>query len=239
MMSPIYAFTPDEISKIRMIDRNAPLYNCIVRCAKNGNEQCKDFLEEITILRRFSAALPVCELIRKIYEHTDYTSIVLAMENGENRYANLNLLLDYANNFDSEQANGLCSFIRHIDRLEQNKVELASAGTVSPNADVVRIMSIHKSKGLEFPVCIIANCSGKFNKESLKNNMILHSKIGVGIKRRNTKNMHEFSTIMHTATKLAVENDEISEEMRVLYVAMTRAKEKLLLCCQLTSPKTK
>ena len=239
MMSPIYAFTPDEISKIRMIDRNAPLYNCIVRCAKNGNEQCKDFLEEITILRRFSAALPVCELIRKIYEHTDYTSIVLAMENGENRYANLNLLLDYANNFDSEQANGLCSFIRHIDRLEQNKVELASAGTVSPNADVVRIMSIHKSKGLEFPVCIIANCSGKFNKESLKNNMILHSKIGVGIKRRNTKNMHEFSTIMHTATKLAVENDEISEEMRVLYVAMTRAKEKIITVLSINKPQNK
>lgn len=228
MMSPIYAFCADDVSKIRLIDRTIPLYNCVVICAKNGDEHCKNFLNELEILRRFSAALPVSELIRKVYDQTDYLYLALAMNNGESRCANLNLLLQYADNFDSGQSNGLSAFIRYIDKLEKKGIELASASTISSNANVVRIMSIHKSKGLEFPVCIIANCSGKFNKESLKNNMILHSKIGVGVTRRNTQKMHEFPTVMHTATKLAVEHDEISEEMRVLYVAMTRAKEKII-----------
>jgi len=239
MMSPIYAFSPDAVSKIRLIDRNIPLYNCVVICAQNGNERCKNFLNELEILRRFSAALPVSELIRKVYEQTDYLCLALAMNNGESRCANLNLLLQYADNFDVGQANGLSAFIRYIDKLEEKGIELSSASTISPNANVVRIMSIHKSKGLEFPVCIIANCSGKFNKESLKNNMILHSKIGVGVTRRNTQKMHEFPTVMHTAAKLAVEHDEISEEMRVLYVAMTRAKEKIITVLPLENVQNK
>ncbi|MEG0978536.1 MAG: helicase-exonuclease AddAB subunit AddA [Oscillospiraceae bacterium] len=239
LMSPVFAFSPDDIAKLRLADRNVPLYNCIVICAKSGNEQCKQFLSQIEILRRFSAALPVSELIRKVYEQTDYLCLALSMQNGESRHANLNLLLQYADNFDSNQANGLSAFIRYIDKLEEKDIELASAGTISPNANVVRIMSIHKSKGLEFPVCIIANCSGKFNKDSLKNNMILHSKLGVGFTRRDTQKMNEFPTAMHTASKLAVEHDEISEEMRVLYVAMTRAKEKLIAVLSLENTQGK
>lgn len=235
LMSPIFGFTPDELAKIRLIDKNTSLYNCALKSANSGNDECKEFIDKITILRKFAAALPVCELIRKIYNETDYICLALAMENGSRRQANLNLLLDFANSFDKDKANGLSSFIRYIDNMSEKSIEIQSANDTSPNDNVVKIMSIHKSKGLEFPYCIIANCSKQFNTMSTRSNMILHPSLGVGMTRRNSKNMHEFETAMHLATKIAVEQDELSEEMRVLYVAMTRAREKLI--CVMTYDK--
>jgi ATP-dependent helicase/nuclease subunit A len=228
MMSPLFAFSSDDAAQIRLIDREASIYECIKQKAANGDVRCCEFLDELFILRRLCAALPVSELIRRIYEQTGYMNIVLAMENGKQRKANLKLLLTYAENFDNGKASGLSGFIRFIDSLQEKEVELNSAGTVSEGEDVVHIMSIHKSKGLEFPICIIANCSGRFNKDSLKNNMILHPKLGAGLIRRNIETMHQYPTVMHTAAKLAAQSGQMSEEMRILYVAMTRACEKII-----------
>lgn len=229
MMSPIYGFTPDETSKIRMKDRKLPLYSCVVNSALDGDERCQSFIDSIAKLRRLSATLPSDELIRRIYEETSYPAIVGVMSDSGRRRANLRLLLNYAAKYEAAGYKGLSGLIHYIDKLEQRRADLATASDLSEAADVVRVMSIHKSKGLEFPVCIIGNCSKKFNEMSRRGDMILQSGIGVGLKRRDTETMRRFTTLPHTAAKLALEREELSEELRVLYVAMTRAREKLIL----------
>lgn len=229
MMSPIYGFTPDETSKIRMKDRKLPLYSCVVNSALDGDERCRSFINSIAKLRRLSATLPSDELIRRIYEETSYPAIVGVMNDSGRRRANLRLLLNYAAKYEAAGYKGLSGLIHYIDKLEQRRADLATASDLSEAADVVRVMSIHKSKGLEFPVCIIGNCSKKFNEMSRRGDMILQSGIGVGLKRRDAETMRRFTTLPHTAAKLALEREELSEELRVLYVAMTRAREKLIL----------
>lgn len=229
MMSPIYGFTPDETSKIRMKDRKLPLYSCVVNSALDGDERCQSFIDSIAKLRRLSATLPSDELIRRIYEETSYPAIVGVMNDSGRRRANLRLLLNYAAKYEAAGYKGLSGLIHYIDKLEQRRADLATASDLSEAADVVRVMSIHKSKGLEFPVCIIGNCSKKFNEMSRRGDMILQSGIGVGLKRRDAETMRRFTTLPHTAAKLALEREELSEELRVLYVAMTRAREKLIL----------
>lgn len=229
MMSPIYGFTPDETSKIRMKDRKLPLYSCVVNSALDGDERCQSFIDSIAKLRRLSATLPSDELIRRIYEETSYPAIVGVMNDSGRRRANLRLLLNYAAKYEAAGHKGLSGLIHYIDKLEQRRADLATASDLSEAADVVRVMSIHKSKGLEFPVCIIGNCSKKFNEMSRRGDMILQSGIGVGLKRRDAETMRRFTTLPHTAAKLALEREELSEELRVLYVAMTRAREKLIL----------
>lgn len=229
MMSPIYGFTPDETSKIRMKDRKLPLYSCVVNSALDGDERCQSFIDSIAKLRRLSATLPSDELIRRIYEETSYPAIVGVMSDSGRRRANLRLLLNYAAKYEAAGYKGLSGLIHYIDKLEQRRADLATASDLSEAADVVRVMSIHKSKGLEFPVCIIGNCSKKFNEMSRRGDMILQSGIGVGLKRRDAETMRRFTTLPHTAAKLALEREELSEELRVLYVAMTRAREKLIL----------
>lgn len=229
MMSSIYGFTPDETSKIRMKDRKLPLYSCVVNSALDGDERCQSFIDSIAKLRRLSATLPSDELIRRIYEETSYPAIVGVMSDSGRRRANLRLLLNYAAKYEAAGYKGLSGLIHYIDKLEQRRADLATASDLSEAADVVRVMSIHKSKGLEFPVCIIGNCSKKFNEMSRRGDMILQSGIGVGLKRRDAETMRRFTTLPHTAAKLALEREELSEELRVLYVAMTRAREKLIL----------
>lgn len=229
MMSPIYGFTPDDESLIRMKDRKLPLYSCVVKAAEDGDEHCREFIESISSLRRLSATLPSDELIRRIYEETSYPAIVGVMNDSGRRRANLRLLLNYAANYESAGYKGLSGLIHYIDRLEQRRADLATASDLSEAANVVRVMSIHKSKGLEFPVCIIGNCSKKFNDMSRRGDMILQSGIGVGLKRRDAETMRRFATLPHTAAKLALEREELSEELRVLYVGMTRTREKLIL----------
>lgn len=229
MMSPIYGFTPDETSKIRMKDRKLPLYSCVVNSALDGDERCQSFIDSIAKLRRLSATLPSDELIRRIYEETSYPAIVGVMNDSGRRRANLRLLLNYSAKYEAAGYKGLSGLIHYIDKLEQRRADLATASDLSEAADVVRVMSIHKSKGLEFPVCIIGNCSKKFNEMSRRGDMILQSGIGVGLKRRDAETMRRFTTLPHTAAKLALEREELSEELRVLYVAMTRAREKLIL----------
>lgn len=229
MMSPIYGFTPDDTAKIRMTDRRAPLYSCVVKSAETGDERCKLFIDSISKLRRLSATLTADELIRRIYDETGYPSIVQVMPDARRRRANLRLLLNYAAKYESAGYKGLPGLIHFIDRLEQRRGDLATASDLSESANVVRIMSIHKSKGLEFPVCIIGNCSKKFNDQSRRGDMLLQSGLGVGLKRRDAETLRRFTTLPHTAARLALERGELSEELRVLYVAMTRAREKLIL----------
>lgn len=227
MMSVLFGFTIDEIAQIRIDDRKSDIYGCLL--SSKNNEKVAAFLDKISYFRSVSLSMGVEEFIRMIYDETALPEIAGAMSGAAAKKANLMLLLDYAATYEKAGYIGLSGFIGFIDRLERERQDLAGSAGLSADADVVRIMSIHKSKGLEFPVCIIANCAGLFNRSDEKSNMVISSKEGIGLVLRQTDTMAQYPTVSHKAVKLSIRKDTISEEMRVLYVAMTRAREKLIM----------
>lgn len=227
LMSAVYGFTPDDIAKLRMKDRKANLYSCLL--LSKDEPKTAAFLEKISYYRSLSVSMGVEDFIRMLYDDTSLDVILCSMKNSAQKRANLLLVLSYASTYEQSGYIGLSGFIGFIDRLERNKNDLNGSLGVIGESNVVKIMSIHKSKGLEFPVCIIGNCAKGFNRRDETGNVIISGKDGLGIVLRDTETMAQYKTVPHTAVKLAVKNDSISEEMRVLYVAMTRAKEKLIM----------
>lgn len=227
LMSPIYGFTPDELADIRIGERKELLYLAVTKSMEDGNARTAAFLKDVEEYRMLAATMSSDRLIRTIYEKTGYPDLVQAQPNGALRLANLRLLLEYARKYEGAGFNGLSGFIRMIDRLEKQDSDLASASTVNEAANVVKIMSVHRSKGLEFPVCILAGCSRRFNKE--RGDVLLHPELGFGVKLSDPETGARLDTLPRTAAALEIDRGEMSEELRILYVAMTRAKEKLLL----------
>lgn len=228
MMSPIFAFEPDDLAKIRTDERKKCLYLSLVEYAKKNGGKYSEFLNVLVKLRSLAAVLPADKLILKIYHMTGFLSVCAVMPGGSKRRANLRLLLDYARKYESAGYKGLSGFVRFIDRLGEKNGDLAPASVLSENSDVVRIMSIHKSKGLEFPVCFLAGCSRQFNREDLNKPSLFHPVYGFGSVVRDAELNCRYTTLPKEVVKIENEKSMLSEEMRVLYVAMTRAKDKLI-----------
>ena len=236
MMSPVFGFTPDEISELRTEtktgnyeeDRRADVYTCLLRM-RDKSEKVGDFLGKISYWRNLSLCLSLGELVNEIYEDTALIPIFDAVDKSGTKRANLMLLCDYAATYEKSGYSGLTGFLSFLEKLRDKKQDMSGSPGVSRQADVVKIMTIHKSKGLEFPVCILSGCAGEFNMMDLNENMIISHKDGIGIQRRNIQTFEQYKTLCHTAVRLSLKNDLISEEMRVLYVALTRAREKLIM----------
>ena len=226
LMSPVFGFTLDDVSCIRMKEKG-DFYSCLLSSQDNG--KVKNFLDCVSRWRSLSACLPASELITEIYNETGMTSIFDACDKSGLKRANLMLLFDYACVYEKSGYSGLSSFIRFIDRIAGQKQDLTGALGEVQSADVVKIMTIHKSKGLEFPVCILSDCMKKFNRMDEMKNLIVNLRHGLGIVRRDLDTFEQYRTISHSAVKLSMHHDSVSEELRVLYVAMTRAKEKLIM----------
>lgn len=241
LFSPAFGFTPDDLARIRLLDRRAPLFTVVRRAAlakgsrrQDGfpvdlQERCAAFLQKIDRFRTLSAVLPADKLLHRLYEECGLLAIAGAQKHGTQRVANLRLLQDYARGFEQNGFRGLTAFVRYLTRLEQQQVDLSPAATVSEHADVVRVMTIHRSKGLEFPVVFVARLSGRFNTDSTKSALLIHPDLGVGMERRDMKTLRKWNTLPRQGVSLAIRQSERAEELRVLYVAMTRAKEKLCL----------
>lgn len=226
LLSPVFGFTPDDIASIRLKSRDEKLYLALLKFSSDDS-RFDNFLEMLSRFRRLAAVLPSDRLILRIYDETGMLNIFGAMPNGERRRANLRLLLDYARTYESAGWRGLAGFMRFIERIDRRHSDLAPASGVSENADVVRIMSIHKSKGLEFPICFLAGLSKHFNNDDIQKSFIFHPSCGFGSMVHNDVPDCRFTTLPREVAKLQVQKSMLSEEMRILYVAMTRAKEKL------------
>ena len=238
MMSPMYGFTPDDMAEYRKKLPRGSLYLAVKRAAEDS-EKVRGFLAEIEEFRRLAATMPADRLLRKIYEKKHCYAMVRVMKNGELRTANLRCLLEYAREYERGGYQGLSGFIRYIDRLQEQRSDLAPAAVASETANVVRIMSIHHSKGLEFPVVFLAGCAVQFNKQDLYRDLLIHPHLAVGLKRRDPQTAARYRTAAYEAVKLAMERDDLSERLRVLYVALTRAKEKIYLLMTLKKPEEK
>lgn len=226
MLSPLFGFSPDDLARIRVQHGSLPFCHAVVQAATQ-DAACADFLASLSRYRRLSTTYCVHDLLLRIYEDTGYLSIVGALPLGEQRQANLRLLLQYAAQYQSPSRLGLSGFLRFMDRLKTSGQDLQIASTLPESANVVRIMTIHKSKGLEFPLCFLSECDGRFSPKSDYTNLTL-TKDMLGIPLLDQEAYCRYATAGETAAKLEKKRLERAEILRLLYVALTRAKETLV-----------
>ena len=194
-----------------------------------AHQKLLEFYKKYRQLRQLVPDTPIHELIEIILCETGYGHYVAAMPAGNRRTANLNMLLEKAAAYEKTSYKGLFHFVRYIDELQKYDVDFGEADMVGENEDVVRIMSIHKSKGLEFPIVIVSGMGKNFNKQDTRSKMVLHPELGIGLDYMDGKLRIKSPTIAKKAIAKQIDLENLGEELRVLYVALTRAKEKLIL----------
>lgn len=189
----------------------------------------QNFTKTYEKLRKMSRYLPIHELLYEIFSQTGYLNYVTALPAGAQRRANVEMLLEKAIAFENTSYRGLFHFIRYIEKLQKYDVDFGEAEIVSENEEAVRIMSIHKSKGLEFPICFVAGLGKRFNRTDSRGRVILHPELGIGLEECDGKRRIKQTTFAKQVLAKQVDLENLGEELRVLYVALTRAKEKLIL----------
>lgn len=245
MRSPIFNFNSNDMAKIRLYDRDCCFYECIKSIYDEINNELEQdrlkyidgelkaklvyFMDTINRYREKSYLLPIDEFLWYIYDDTNYYNYVGVLELGEQRQNNLKLLYERARQYENSSYKGLFNFINYIQRVKNKSGDLGEAKNISEDANVVRIMSIHKSKGLEFPIVILANSDKKFNLKSGDSSLSLHQNYGYGPIVYNFDKNIKYNSYIKNKIDLIQQKEQIAEEMRLLYVAMTRAKEKLII----------
>ena len=238
MRSPIFSFTSEEFADLRLLNRNKYFFeiiNEVVEGLHDGiitkelKNKCTYFIENLNRWREKSIYMPIDEFIWFLYSDTSYYGYVGTMPNGVQRQANLKILFQRARQYEATSFKGLFNFINFINKLKKSSGDMGSAKILGENEDVVRIMSIHKSKGLEFPVVILGGTGKQFNKMDLREDILLHETLGIGTNCIDLNKRIKYDTLQKHAIKKKCELEGLSEEMRILYVAFTRAKEKLII----------
>ena len=233
MRSPLFFFNERELSLIKVSSKASSFYELVQFYQNHGEDEflkqkTKRFVEILERWRFEAKTQSLASLITLIYEQTLYYEFVMGLPHGYLRKANLDVFVDKARHYESSTKKGLYGFVNYIDRMQALGKHFGKAKTVTANEDVVRIMSIHKSKGLEFPVVFISQIQKKFNVQDEKGNYILHKKYGVAVKYIDSQLSFTQKTIAQNVVASLIHREMLAEEMRLLYVAMTRAKSKLL-----------
>lgn len=233
LRSNIGKFTDDELVQIRLSDKYDNFYTCMQKAKIDVDiklkEKIQKFLDNLQMWRKEQEYLALDELIWKIYNDTGFYNYVGLMPNGILRQANLKMLFERAKQYETASFKGLYNFIKFIEKLRLSSGDLGAAKVIGENDNVVRILSIHKSKGLEFPVVFLASTGKQFNLMDLNSNILLHQEMGIGVKYIDYEKQIQYDTLSKAAIRNKMLNETLSEEMRVLYVALTRAKEKLII----------
>lgn len=251
LRSPIVGMTDEELARLRLTDKDASFHDCVLqRCAllaeaaedqARAEEQEQPAEEQVFAqklhrfytmyqrLRQLVPDTPIHELIEILLKETSYGNYAAAMPAGRRRRANLQMLVEKAIAYENTSYKGLFHFVRYIDELQKYDVDFGEADLLGEQDDVVRIMSIHKSKGLEFPVVFVSGLGKNFNRQDVRSRMVLHPEFGMGLDRMDGKRRVKTPTIAKRAIAKQIDLENLGEELRVLYVALTRAKEKLIL----------
>ncbi len=226
MMSPLFSFTPDMMAEIRSQKKDGNLYSAVIFCAKNGNNKCEEFLKTLEKYRLFAVTYSLPKLISKLLVVTEYLNIVSTMSDGEKRKNNLLLLNDYAEQYSQGKNTSVGGFVKYIIR--QSEIGIKSA-IGSSQSDAVKVMSIHASKGLQFPVCIVASTASHFNDADVRENAVYTSNYGIGFRYFDETDKTKYTTPARQVILDDIRNSSLQEELRLLYVALTRTQDKLLL----------
>ena len=241
MQSVFGGFTQEEIAQIRSggeghSRKRMTLYEALKEVAQSGRTEdtelsikANDFLQRIDHYRNLTPYTSIRDLLQRILDDHDYLNYVTALPTGSKRRANVEMLLTKASAFEKTSYFGLFHFIRYMEQLEKYDVDYGEADTLDENADVVRIMSIHKSKGLEFPVVFVSGLSKRFNMQDANQSLIVDMDLGVAMDYVDSVRRIKNKTLRRAVLSAKMKEDNLAEELRVLYVALTRAREKLIL----------
>lgn len=232
MRSPIGKFSIKEIIEIRLKYPNKKYFNSLDKMSKTDSflgYKSKNFIDKIEKWQEMSKYNEIDEFIEKLLIETNYLNYISAMPGGNLRRGNLKLLVQKAKDFSESSITGLFYFIRFIEKIDNISGDFDTANVISESENVVRLMSIHKSKGLEFPVVIIARGNRQIRSMESKNNFVLHKDYGIGVKYIDHIKRMKSETISRLVINQKIKYENLAEEMRILYVAMTRSVDKLLI----------
>ena len=233
LTSPFGGLDTQELADIRIAYPNVPFYEAASSYAREREdalgEKLRIFYRQVTDFRACVPYTPIHDLLIRIIETTGYGVCITAMPGGAQRIANVEMLTERAAAFEATSYRGLFNFVRYIGQLKKYDVDYGEAGIMDEQADTVRIMSIHKSKGLEFPVVFVAGLGKQFNTQDTKGSVLLHPDQGAGLDVIDLKRRTKAPTFLKKMIREEMMLENLAEEMRVLYVALTRAKEKLIM----------
>lgn len=222
LASPVFGFTANDLAIVRSNQKNGTFYDALSRCEL---EKADSFLNVLQILRSEARLRSITSLLEITFRLTRLDSIFGAMTDGDVRNANLQMFYQLASDYEKQSLKDLPHFLDYLNSVENRG--LVASGSRNPNA--VTIMSIHKSKGLEFPVVFLCNLSRRFNMESLRAQILCDKSLGLGLSVANSQKRIRYPSIAKRAISVKMAQESISEEMRVLYVAMTRARDRLIM----------
>ncbi|MBO4988080.1 MAG: helicase-exonuclease AddAB subunit AddA [Lachnospiraceae bacterium] len=232
MTSSLGGFTDEEMALVCSA-KEASLWKKVQVKALLADDalaaKCKNFLTWYTGYREQIPYEPIHKILRSVIQEKGYLYEVASMPGGQQRLANVQMLLAKAESFEKSSYSGLFHFIRYIDKVQKYDIEFGEAGIMDEQDDVVRIMTIHKSKGLEFPICFVAGCAGRFNQMDAQKAIICDSNYGIGLDYVDIDNRVKYKDLRKRFLAKHIVEENLGEELRVLYVALTRAKEKLIL----------
>lgn len=236
LVSPMIGMTMEDMAALRIHTPLGGIYDILTGATGEGlsdnlTAKVANALERIRRWRRCALVQSVPELLRLLYRETGYYDYVGGLPGGILRQANLRMLIDRAADFERTNERGLFRFLRYIDALKRRSTDLSVARTLGESEDVVRIMTIHRSKGLEFPIVFLANISGAFNTQDTRGDLLYHAHEGIGLRvyENSMIGRQKYDTMSRRKIKSVIQRETMAEEMRILYVAMTRAQEKLIL----------
>jgi len=223
LASPVFGFTADDLAAFRSKNRKCSIYDALTA---DDSEKSKSFLAVLQTLRREKRMKTLTQLLETVFAQTRMDSLFAAMPGGEARKQNLQIFYQLASDFESGGQRDLEHFLEHLQAVEEKGLIAAGEQTT---AGAVTVMSIHKSKGLEFPVVFVCGLSREFNRESARGQVLCHQDLGLGLSAVDQKNRVRYPTVAKRAIASRILADGLSEELRVLYVALTRARDRLVM----------
>lgn len=235
LRSPLVGLNVEELAEIRLA-KSGGFWDCVLAASATSTDlgqKLQHLLIRLTQWRDMARRGGLPELLMRIYEDTGYYFYVGSLPGGRQRQANLRALYDRACQYEATVYRGLFKFLRFIQRLQDQEGDLATPGALGENDNVVRVMSIHKSKGLEFPVVFVAGLGNRFNLRDLSQPVLIHKQLGLGPQVVDMDSRCLYPSLPRLAIKHRLHGESLSEELRVLYVALTRAREKLYLVASL------
>lgn len=248
MLSAMFMVSDDEMAQIRLLDKESKIYKILCRIVDGDfddvvSSELKDKVLKIhsslSELRTYSATMGLSELIRYIYDRTDFISVVRIYDDGERKRANLRILLEYAKSYQESSDEGLSGFLRYIDRVVRINGDFKQAQTVTTSDNVVMIKNIHKSKGLEFPFVFFCESHVEFNDADSKKSVRMRFESGIGFRLQKRREFQKYATLPFKIIDKKCLADDMSESMRLMYVALTRAKERLFIPFNMNSSNQK
>lgn len=221
MRSPLYLFTPDELLAIRQLDPKGDFYDALLQ---SQHPHARSFVEDLHRFRAYRPDISVGRLVALIYARTGALGVFQALDNGVQRRRNLQKFYQLALQYENSGSRGLFGFLRNLEKRAQEKEPPSD-----PAPGAVKLISVHRSKGLEFPIVVLPDLDKRFNTDDLRRPMVMHKKTGLAFQLRDQKRRVEYKTQLQQAILLRCRQESREEELRKLYVAMTRAQEKLIL----------